>query len=171
MISNLKYMVIDVDGTLTDGGIYYDNNGNEFKKFNTKDAAGIFALQKMNIKVIVITGRECNATMRRLEELKIDHVFQNIKDKKTFLANFMNDNGISKEKIGYIGDDLNDYASMQLVNFIGCPNDACSEIKKISNCISDKNGGFGAVRDIIEKSLKSEGKWDEVIKNIYNIGI
>ena len=169
--SELKYLFLDVDGTLTDGGIYYDENGNEIKKFNTKDAAGIFAAKSLGIKIIVITGRECKATQRRLEELNIDCIYQNVKNKEDFIKQFIKKNNILKNELGYIGDDLNDYSSMKLVGFVGCPKDACKEIKNISKCISNLNGGQGAVRDIIEQMLEKENKWKDVINNIYNVGI
>lgn len=94
----LKYIVLDVDGTMTDGGIYYDKNGNELKKFCTKDAAGIFAARKVGIQIVVITGRECAATTKRLNELEVDYLFQNIKNKKHFLQEFMLRYNIEKKR-------------------------------------------------------------------------
>ena len=171
MFKNLKYIVIDVDGTLTDGGIYYDENGNETKKFNTKDAAGFFVLKKLGIKTVIITGRECAATARRMKELNVDYLFQNIKNKTGFLANFIQENNINKSEIGYIGDDLNDYAPMQLTGFIGCPKNACKEIVSIANYVSKLNGGEGAVREIVEHLLEAEGLWQDNINEVYQMGI
>ncbi len=171
MFSKLKYLVVDVDGTLTDGGIYYDETGNEIKKFCTKDAAGFFVIKKMGIKIVVITGRECQATIRRLNELGVDFIFQNIKNKKYFLEKFMKKNNLKKEELGYIGDDLNDYSSMQLAGFVGCPKDACKEILAIADCISDCLAGYGAVRNIIEKMLENENLWNTYINDVYEIGI
>ena len=122
--SELSYLVIDVDGTLTDAGIYYDEHGNELKKFCTKDAAGFFAAKAIGIKTVVLTGRECVATARRMSDLKVDHVFQNVKDKQSFLLSFMEDNQLSKEQLGYIGDDLNDLLPMQLAGVKACPADS-----------------------------------------------
>ena len=169
--SNLKYLIIDVDGTLTDGGIYYDETGNELKKFNTKDAAGIFVAKKLGIKTVVITGRECNATKRRLEELNVDFIYQKVRDKVAFVNKLMKEKNIKKEEIGYIGDDLNDYESMLLTGFIACPNDACKEIKEIANYVSNINGGYGAVREIIESMLEKEKLWKKTANKVYNIGI
>lgn len=171
LMSLIKYIVLDVDGTLTDSGIYYDENGNELKKFSTKDAAGIFAARALGIQTIVLTGRECKATMRRMEELGIEHIYQNVKKKDEFLRNYLIQEGIDAEDIGYIGDDINDYASMKLCGFRGCPADSCDEIKQISNYVSNVNGGHGAVRDIIEHYIKSCGKWDELIKDMYGVGV
>ncbi len=87
--SGIKYLVIDVDGTMTDAGIYYDENGNELKKFCTKDAAGFFTAHAAGIKIMVLTGRECAATTRRMTEMKVDYLVQGIKDKETYLKDFL----------------------------------------------------------------------------------
>lgn len=168
---NRKLIVIDVDGTMTDAGIYYDETGNELKKFCTKDAAGFFAAKQMGIKTMVLTGRECAATSRRMAELKVDYVYQDIKNKVEFLTEFMRMNGISKEQLVYIGDDLNDLPPMRLAGFIGCPADSCSEIIDIADYVSIKKGGEGAVRDIIEHILRKEGLWEKVVSQVYEIGI
>lgn len=167
----IKYLVIDVDGTMTDAGIYYDENGNELKKFCTRDAAGFFAAHQIGIKIIVLTGRECQATTRRMTEMKVDYLYQNVNDKCYFLKQFMKDNNISKEELGYIGDDLNDFQSMKLAEFIGCPADSCKEIKEIANIVSDFNGGQGAVRDVIEKMLRAMNLWSSTVNDIYSVGI
>lgn len=167
----IKFWVIDVDGTMTDGGIYYDESGNEMKKFNTYDAAGFFAAHKVGAKIIVLTGRECIATQRRMSELKVDFLFQGVRDKYTFLKQFIRENGIQKEELGYIGDDLNDLWPMQLAGFVACPSNACVEIKEISNYISPLRGGDGAVRDVIEYTMRMENQWELITKAIYNIGI
>lgn len=168
---NIKYWVIDVDGTMTDGGIYYDENGNEWKKFCTKDAAGFFAAHKAGIKIIVLTGRDCEATTRRMKELKVDHLFQNVRDKKSFLKEFLEKNNILKEELGYIGDDLNDLPSMDLAGFIGCPYDSCAEVKDVAHYVSPVKGGQGAVRDIIEHVMRENEMWSYVIADVYGIGI
>lgn len=171
MSNRIKLLIIDVDGTMTDAGIYYDENGNELKKFCTKDAAGFFAAHAVGIKVMVLTGRECAATTRRMTELKVDYLCQNIKDKYSYLKDFINENGIDKDEIGYIGDDLNDLLPMKLVGFVGCPADSCIEIKEIATYISIKNGGNGAVRDIIEHMLRASGDWENAVSNVYGLGV
>ena len=166
----IKYIIIDVDGTMTDGGIYYDEHGNELKKFCTKDAAGFFAAQKVGIKTIILTGRECAATSRRIKELKADYLFQNIKDKTVFLKKFMEENHLSKHMICYIGDDLNDLSPIQLVGYVGCPADGCLEIRQRADYVSPLKGGQGAVRDIIEHLLRESGEWEKVVSQIYPTG-
>lgn len=166
-MKTIKYLVIDVDGTLTDGGIYYDDMGNELKKFCTKDAAGFFAAQKAGIKTMILTGRECKATRRRMEELKVDYLYQNIKDKTAFLKEFMERNHLLKEEVAYIGDDLNDLSPMKLTGFVGCPKDSCREVLEIANYISPLKGGYGAVRDVIEHLLRESCEWDKIVCEIY----
>lgn len=167
----IEYIVIDVDGTLTDAGIYYDEHGNELKKFCTRDAAGFFAAKTLGIKTIILTGRECAATLRRMQELKVDHIAQNVKDKVSYLKNFMTENNIQKEQIAYIGDDLNDLPPMQLVGYVACPADSCKEIISIADYVSVKNGGAGVVRDVIEHLLTISGEWNQAINKVYAIGI
>ena len=168
-LESIKYFVIDVDGTMTDAGIYYDDNGNETKKFCTKDAAGFFAAHQVGVQIVVLTGRECPAVIKRMTEMGVEYIFQNVKDKKTFLNHFMEENGITREEMGYIGDDLNDYPPMQLAGFIGCPADACPEIKKMADYVSEVKGGYGAVRDIISYVLTQRGQWKQAIEEIYGI--
>lgn len=172
MVNNmLKLLIVDVDGTMTDGGIYYDEEGNELKKFSTKDAAGFFAAHQLGIKTMVLTGRKCIATTRRMEELKVDYLNQSIKDKVSFLREFMVKHDLKKIEVGYIGDDLNDYEPMKLCGYVGCPADAAEEVKIIADYISTKNGGNGVVRDIIEHYLKENNLWEKAISNVYQIGI
>ena len=168
-LRNIKYWVVDVDGTMTDAGIYYDENGNETKKFCTKDAAGYFAARAVGMEIIVITGRECQSVTKRLTELGVEKIFQNIKNKKSFLFEYMQKYGISKDQVAYIGDDLNDLPAMSLAGYIACPADACIEIKQKADYISTNKGGNGAVRDCIEYVLRSVELWDEAIKKVYFI--
>lgn len=170
-LQKIKYLIIDVDGTLTDAGIYYDENGNELKKFSTKDAAGFFAAQKVGIKIMILTGRECAATTRRMKEMKVDYLVQNCKDKIKYIHDFMEKDNISKDEIGYLGDDLNDLPGMALCGFAGCPADACDEVKERADYISGVKGGYGAVRDIISYLLKERGEWNAAISEVYGIGI
>ena len=163
----LKYIILDVDGTLTDSGIYYDDTGNELKKFCTKDAAGIFTAKAAGITIMVLTGRECKATTRRLTELGVTELYQGIRDKVSWMKEWMFLNNITKEEVGYIGDDLNDLAPMKLCGFIGCPQDSCPEIKEIANYVSSVLGGHGAVRDIIEYYLRERGIWEIMVQKAY----
>ena len=165
----IKYFVIDVDGTMTDAGIYYDDMGNEIKKFCTKDAAGFFAAHQVGMKIIVLTGRECKAVTRRMQDLSVEYICQNVKNKKEFLIDFMEEHNIKKEELGYIGDDLNDLQAMPLAGFIGCPKDSCEEILEIADYVSNYKGGYGAVRDVISYVLKRRGEWESAVKAVYKL--
>lgn len=169
--NKIKYLIIDVDGTLTDAGIYYDENGNELKKFCTKDAAGFFAAHQVGIQIMILTGRECAATTRRMKEMKVEYLIQNCRDKITYIQDFMKENYINREEMGYLGDDLNDLPGMSLCGFAGCPADACEEVKERADYVSDVRGGYGAVRDIISYLLKERGEWETAISKIYGVGI
>lgn len=170
-VEQIKYLVIDVDGTMTDAGIYYDDHGNELKKFCTKDGAGFFAAHYAGIKLMVLTGRECQATTRRMQEMKFDYIVQNIRDKASYLEDFMKQNGIRREEIGYIGDDLNDLPPMKLCGFAGCPADACEEVKAYADYVADVKGGSGAVRDVICAMMRARGDWEQAVSAVYGIGI
>lgn len=170
-LMKIKYLIIDVDGTMTDAGIYYDEHGNELKKFCTKDAAGYFAAHAIGIKLMVLTGRECAATMRRMEEMKFDYIVQKIQDKAAYLKEFMEKNGVLPEEVGYIGDDLNDLPPMMMCGFAGCPADACEEVKTKADYISAVKGGYGAVRDIISMLLKTRGQWETAVADVFGIGV
>lgn len=170
-LKKIKYLIIDVDGTLTDAGIYYDENGNELKKFCTKDAAGFFAAHQAGIKIMILTGRECAATTRRMKEMKVEYLIQNCKDKVSYIQEFAKDNNIDRDEIGYLGDDLNDLPGMTLCGFVGCPADACDEVKEKADYISGIKGGYGAVRDIVSYLLKKRGEWEKAISTVYGIGV
>ena len=170
-LQKIKYLIIDVDGTLTDAGIYYDEKGNELKKFSTKDAAGFFAAHQAGIKILILTGRECAATTRRMKEMQVEYLVQNCKDKVGYIQGFMKKNNVDKSQIGYLGDDLNDLSGMALCGFIGCPSDACEEVKENADYVSNVKGGYGAVRDIIFYLLHECGLWEEAVTKVYGIGV
>jgi len=170
-MTSLKYIILDVDGTLTDGGIYYDEHGNEMKKFCTKDAAGIFIARAAGIEVMILTGRECAATTRRLTELGVKELHQNVKDKVGWMKSWMKEYGVDKSQVGYIGDDLNDLQPMRLCGYIGCPADACQEVKAIADYVSGIKGGYGAARDVIEHYFREGELWEKLVKKAYGAGI
>lgn len=168
--SKLMCLILDVDGTMTDTTLYFDNVGNEIKKFSTRDYVGVFAARYIGLKVIILTGRACPATERRAKELKADELHQNVKNKVQFINNLMIERGLSAENIAYIADDLNDYGSMKLAGFKACPADAAPEIKKICNYVSTFKGGTGVVQDVFRYILGQMGKWDEFIKDEVEAG-
>ena len=155
----IKTFVFDVDGTLTDGGIVLDDAGREIKRFCAHDGLIVRVLPKIGIKTIILTGRESEVVRIRGGDLKITHIVQGVNDKVSVLVGM----DVNLKETAYIGDDLNDYSAMKLCGFRACPADAAEEIKEICDYVSSYNGGHGAVRDILECVLKSQGQWDEIL--------
>lgn len=163
----IKLIVMDVDGTLTDGSIYYNDNGIETKKFNVKDAAGILSAQALGKECMLLTGRRSMAVEMRAKDLGIRYVCQGVNNKELFLENFIYEHNVNKMEILYIGDDLNDVKAMKLAGFVGCPADAAIEVIDMADYVSVYNGGCGAVRDVIFRFLKEEGTYQEAISKAY----
>ena len=162
----IKLVLLDVDGTLTDGGIYRGNNGEELKRFNVKDGYAIVNTQKLGIEFGIITGRKSELVEIRAKELKIKYLYQGISEKTVILEEIMKKDGLSKEEIAYMGDDLNDILIMKQSGLTGAPRDAADEVIQIVDFVSGKNGGSGAVREFVEYILKKDGKWETFLKNV-----
>lgn len=147
---------MDVDGTLTDGKVYLGNNGEELKSFNVRDGLGIKLIAKHNIKTAIITGRESEIVANRAKELDIKEVYQGIDNKKRIYYDLKKKYNLLNKDIAYVGDDLNDLELLKVVGLSLTVNDAVKEVKKNCDFISSKNGGEGAVRDIIDLIIKSK---------------
>lgn len=156
----IKLLIMDVDGTLTDGLLHLSSDGTETKSFSTKDGMGIRLAQQNNIIPVIITGRESYCVTRRAKELDIYDVHQNIKNKVSKAKEVLEKYHLTFDEVAYIGDDLNDLDTMLLCKERGVPNDGEDSIKKVATFICPRNGGYGAVRDfinyLIEKNKKSE---------------
>lgn len=156
----VKFLIMDVDGTLTDGKIYMGNTGELYKVFDIKDGCGISELLiPMNIVPVIITGRSSKILENRCKEIGITELYQGVKNKINKVCEVINRFSDGQKKynfsnIAYIGDDINDLLCMQQIHdaggITGCPADAVPKIKSISDFISTKNGGDGAVREYIE---------------------
>ena len=152
---NVKYLVMDVDGTLTDGKVYIGLNGESFKAFNIKDGCGIHdILIPAGIIPIIMTGRKSEIVEIRCQELGIKEIYQAVKDKTTKLISMIDD----LSKVAYIGDDINDLSCMKKVKeaggLVGCPQDAVKEVADIADYVAVHKGGEGAVRDFIEWMMR-----------------
>ena len=159
--------MLDVDGTLTDGGIYYDSNGNEIKRFDVKDGLGIKVALKAGLKFAVLTGRQSSMVKRRASELGIQYLLEGIQKKAPALMNLSEKTGISLDEMAYIGDDWNDLQAMMMTGFKACPSDAAEEIKEIADFVSGNPGGRGAVRECLYKLLKERTEWEYGAKKLY----
>lgn len=148
-----KLILTDIDGVWTDGGMYYDQTGNEWKKFNTSDSVGVILCHKLGIPVGIITGEITNIVERRAEKLKIDYLFQGITDKKEIVLQLCNKLKISLNDVAYIGDDIGDMELLKSVGFSFTPANAQDYVKRYSRKILSKNGGDGVFRQMIETLL------------------
>ncbi len=160
-MNNIKYLFLDVDGTLTDGNIYISSSGELFKAFNVKDGYAIHdILPSYNIEPVIITSRKSKIVEQRCNELGIKHCYQGYSNKKNLFMDLMCKFGIPfiDEKYistAYVGDDINDIESMKLCSVICCPANSCNEVKEIADYVSPISGGNGAVRDCIEFLIKN----------------
>ena len=158
-------VVLDVDGVLTDGRLIFSQTGEELKFFHSHDGLGISLLHKAGIKTAIITGRKSQIVKLRANELKIKDVYQNCKNKITSLEKIMIKHKISLAEIAYIGDDINDIGVLSVVALPCTVLNASAEVKEIAKLVSEKDGGKGAVREIVEYILKSQNIWDELVKS------
>ena len=154
-MKNIKYLVLDVDGTLTDGHIYMGQEGEIMKAFSAKDGYGICHIAKPNgITPVIITGRVSRIVENRAKELSITEIHQGVADKLPKLMEILEKNGDSLEQCAYCGDDLNDYDCMKHIKdaggLVGCPADAAKEVIELADYVASKDGGRGAVREFIE---------------------
>ena len=151
--SSIKLFVSDIDGTLTDGGMYYSENGDELKKFNTRDGMGFGMLREAGIKTAIVTSEDRELNRRRAEKMKIDYLVQGKRDggKLAAVAEIVKELGITMQEVAYIGDDVNCIELLSSVGYAACPADACAKVKEIPGiAVMSKNGGDGCVREWIE---------------------
>jgi 3-deoxy-D-manno-octulosonate 8-phosphate phosphatase (KDO 8-P phosphatase) len=149
--TKIEYLFTDVDGVLTDAGVYYSSKGEELKKFNLRDGMGAERLRKLtSIQIGIITGENSEIVQRRAEKLKIEIVFLGIKDKLNVLSKFLEEEELQWNQIAYIGDDLNDFEVMKYAGITACPADSAKEILEIANFHCKKKGGEGAFREFCE---------------------
>lgn len=154
-VPQIKMFLTDCDGCLTDGGMYYSENGDELKKFNTKDGMGFKLLRENGIITGIITGEERQLNQRRAEKLHVDEIFQNVQDKVAVIRQLCDKYGILPEQVAYVGDDVNDLAALRYVGYGCCVNDAHERVKECADYVSALNGGSGAVREIIDCILSN----------------
>ena len=160
----IELIVLDVDGTLTDGTIYYSNEGEEIKGFNIKDGLMIKSWNMLGKKSAIITGRTSNIVEKRAKELDITFIRQGIKDKKAELDKILKENKISYNSVAFIGDDMNDYKLLKRVKESYCPYDANPIIQDLVKHRLHTNGGKGCVAEMIEMILRQEKLEEDFMK-------
>jgi len=154
---SIELIVLDVDGTMTDSRITYSENGDEIKSFNVKDGLAIASWRKLGRQVAIITGRSSNIVARRAKELRIEHFYQGIENKKEVLEALLEKLDLTMENVAAIGDDLNDLQMLKSAKISFVPRDASAYVDKMATVILSKKGGNGAVREMIEYLIKKEG--------------
>lgn len=159
---NIRLLLLDVDGVMTDGGIIYDGNGLETKVFNVKDGHGIKMLQRHGIEVGIITGRTSQVVAIRAKELGVDLVYQGALKKLDSYLDVKQKTGLDDSQIAYVGDDVIDVPVMRRVAFAAAPADALSEARSVAHYVTSCAGGRGAVREVCDLILKGRGLWDEI---------
>lgn len=165
----IKLVVLDVDGTMTDGTIYLNNDGIETKAFNVKDGFAIVSGIKEGLDFSIITGRKSALVEKRAEELGIKYVFQGIGNKAKKLDELLRELGLTHEEVAYMGDDINDLGVIKTVGLSAAPKDAVVEVLNIVDLVTEACGGKGAVRELLELILKSQDKWENIIKRYEGI--
>lgn len=148
-----KLVLTDIDGVWTDAGMYYDESGNEFKKFNTYDSAGVLFCRELNIPVGIITGENSKAVKRRSDKLKVDYLYLGAKNKLKLITELCKDLNITLKDVAYIGDDINDLQLLKKVGFSAVPSTAPEYMKEVVDVILSKKGGEGVFREFVELIL------------------
>jgi len=157
-LKKVKLLVMDVDGTLTDSSMYYSKNGEELKRFSTRDGMGITLLHKSGILTAIVTSEDTQIVAARAKKLNIDYVQLGCRNKSSTVTELAGKLDLDLSEIAFIGDDINDEHVMKIVGLSACPNDAVKIIKKIANYKCKKSGGYGAVREFAELILSAQNK-------------
>ncbi len=164
-IDNVKLVVFDIDGVLTDGSIIWQYSaGWNAKVFDVKDGFGILLLLKAGIEVAFISGRQSIAVDHRAKDLGVKHVVQGVDDKLAALREIMLKTGVREEEIAFVGDDLNDLPVLRRVGFAAAPADAVAEVKQVAEYVAKTPGGHGCAREIAEKVLKAQDRWAGIVE-------
>ena len=163
-LAELQLLVLDVDGVLTDGGLWLDPEGRLQKRFDVRDGLGLKLLQKAGVHLAFLSGGHGGATEVRARQLGIDHCLVGIKDKPPALKALQERLGITTEHTAYLGDDLNDLAVRDSVALLLSPRDGCRPLRRQADAVLHHAGGHGAVRELAERILKARGDWRELAR-------
>ncbi len=159
----IKLVLTDIDGVWTDGGMYYDQTGNEWKKFNTSDSAGVVFLRLLGIPMAIITGENTQIVQRRADKLKIKHLFMGVMNKLEVAEKLCAELNISMQEVAFVGDDVNDALLLEAVGFSAIPANAPVYMEKYADLRLTKKGGEGAFREFVEIILQQENLLDTAI--------
>ncbi|MCP9450750.1 MAG: HAD hydrolase family protein [Nitrospira sp.] len=155
-LRRIRLFATDVDGVLTDAGMYYSESGDEWKKFNTRDGMGIKLLQKAGLITAIVTQERTRLVARRAEKLAIPEVHQGIMDKLSVIRDMASRYGLGLDQVAYIGDDVNDLEALKAVGFSASPADGMPQVLQAVDYVCRKKGGEGAVREVVEMILEAQ---------------
>jgi len=159
-LRRMELLVLDVDGVLTDGGLWFDASGQLIKRFDVRDGLGIRLLQQAGVTIALLSGGQGGATEVRARQLGIEHCLVGIKDKVAALSALQQQLGVDMETTVFVGDDLNDLAVRPVVGLLLAPADACRPVRRGADLVLRRKGGHGAVRELAERILQARGRWD-----------
>jgi len=164
-LRQLRLVVLDVDGVLTDGGLWTTEEGTVIKRFDVRDGLGIRLLQNAGLEVALLSGGKGGATDQRARQLGIPHVLTGVKDKPVALAELQRRLALRPDQTAFVGDDLNDLAVRPVVGLLVAPADAVAPLRRQADWVLDRNGGQGAVRRLSEAILRARGTWAQLARN------
>ena len=163
-LQNIRLLLSDVDGVLTDGGIHLDNQGIESKTFHVRDGLGIKMWQRAGHRFGIITARSSHLVKIRMNELGVDLVRQGTGNKREVGEKLLAESGLPTEQVCYIGDDLSDLGLLKYVGVAVAVADAADEVRQVADLVTQQPGGRGAVRELIETILKAQQRWNELVE-------
>lgn len=166
-LDDIKLLVLDVDGVLTDGTVIYGVggvDGDEVKAFSTRDGAGMALWRDAGFATTFLTGRGGAAVQRRARELRIERIWEHVHDKVAVLDEIGAHYGVERHQIAGMGDDIVDLRWLAAVGFSACPADAAHDVLERADYVTPSRGGHGAVRDLVEHLLRSTGRWDAYVE-------
>lgn len=158
LLRHIRLFATDVDGVLTDAGMYYSESGDEWKKFNTRDGMGIKLLQRAGLITAIVTQERTRLVARRAEKLAIPELHQGVMDKLSVIQDMAARHGIALDQVAYIGDDVNDIEALKAVGLSASPADGLPQVVRVVKYVCRKKGGEGAVRELAELILKAQGQ-------------
>ncbi len=163
-LSKIKLIILDIDGVLTDGFLFYDSKGRISKRFSVRDGLGIRILQANEVSIIFLSGGSSGASEERARQLNVEKCITNVKDKEKELKKIQVDLGYKKEETLFVGDDINDLVVKDSVNLLVAPNNASYFLKRKAHLILKNNGGNGAIRELAERVLDSKGILERITR-------
>jgi 3-deoxy-D-manno-octulosonate 8-phosphate phosphatase (KDO 8-P phosphatase) len=161
----IKAVVFDVDGVLTDGGLFYGPTGEALKRFDVKDGHAMVLARLTNLPVCILTARSSTIVEVRAQELKLAKVFQGRREKGAAFIELCTELALPPEHVAYMGDDVNDLPALGRAGLSGCPADAVTEVREAVHFVSTRNGGHGAAREFVELILKATDRWEQALEH------